>query len=57
MQIHEDFARRSKNNSKDFLIKIDGDGQFSNSDIEKIIDLYINYDYEFINQIAFGVVE
>ncbi len=43
----------AKNNSKDFLIKIDGDGQFSNSDIEKIIDLYINNGYEFIKSNRF----
>ena len=43
----------AKNNSKDFLIKVDGDGQFSISDVEKIIDLYINKNYEFIKSNRF----
>lgn len=45
--------KEARNNSKEFLIKIDGDGQFSNSDIEKIIDSYINYDYKFIKSNRF----
>ena len=43
----------AKNNSKDFLIKVDGDGQFSISDIEKIINLYIKENYEFIKSNRF----
>lgn len=43
----------AKINSIDFLVKVDGDGQFSITDIEKIIDLYINYDYEFIKSNRF----
>lgn len=44
---------KAKNNSKDFLIKVDGDGQFSISDIEKIINLYIKENYEFIKSNRF----
>lgn len=33
---------------KDFIVKIDGDGQFLFEDVEKIIDLYLKNDYEFI---------
>lgn len=44
---------KAKNNSKDFLIKVDGDGQFSISDIEKIIYLYIKENYEFIKSNRF----
>ena len=43
----------AKNHSIDFLIKVDGDGQFSISDVEKIIDLYINNDYQFIKSNRF----
>ena len=48
---------KAKEQNFDFLIKVDGDGQFSLSDIEKIIDLYSKKDYEFINQIDFGLEE
>lgn len=43
----------AKSHSIDFLIKVDGDGQFSISDVEKIIDLYINNDYQFIKSNRF----
>ena len=43
----------AKNQSIDFLVKIDGDGQFSISDIEKIIDLYVNNNYQFITSNRF----
>ena len=38
----------SKSNEFDFLIKVDGDGQFIVSDVEKIINLYEQNGYEFI---------
>lgn len=44
---------KAKEQNFDFLIKVDGDGQFSLSDIEKIIDLYSNKDYEFIKSNRF----
>ena len=36
-----------------FLIKVDGDGQFSSEDVEKILDTYLNGDYEFIKSNRF----
>lgn len=37
----------------DFLIKVDGDGQFEKKDIKKVIDLYLKNDYEFIKSNRF----
>lgn len=41
------------NDGYDFLIKIDGDGQFLHSDIKKIINIYKNGDYQFIKSNRF----
>ena len=44
---------KAAGDSKDFLIKVDGDGQFSSEDVEKILDTYLNGDYEFIKSNRF----
>jgi len=40
-------------NGKEFIVKIDGDGQFLFEDVEKIIDIYLKKDYEFIKSNRF----
>ena len=37
----------------DFLIKVDGDGQFANNDVKRIIELYKNNNYNFIKSNRF----
>ena len=44
---------KAYNDGYDFLIKIDGDGQFLQSDIKKIINIYKNGDYQFIKSNRF----
>ena len=43
----------AKNKNYDFLIKVDGDNQFSIQDVKKIKDLYLRDDYEFIKSNRF----
>ena len=44
---------KAKDDGYDFLVKIDGDGQFSASDIEKIINIYTKKKYKFIKSNRF----
>ncbi len=37
----------------DFLVKVDGDGQFSNKDVKRIIELYKKNNYDFIKSNRF----
>jgi len=45
--------QKAKNLDFNFLIKIDGDGQFKNEDVQKIINLYHQHDYDFIKSNRF----
>jgi len=45
--------KKAKNLGLEFLIKVDGDGQFKKEDIEKIINLYSKENYDFIKSNRF----
>ena len=45
--------QKASEDGYDFLIKVDGDGQFSQSDIIKIVDLYKTNKYDFIKSNRF----
>ena len=44
---------KAKEDGYKFLIKIDGDGQFSSNDIKRIINIYQEKDYKFIKSNRF----
>ena len=45
--------KEAMDDGEDFIVKIDGDGQFLKEDVKKIIDLYLKNDFEFIKSNRF----